>query len=792
MAEPMNKAADRLNRKVEYPYLYWGTLILLCTSVAALESEVSGPVFLVKTVFWWIIFGATIFCGSHYRKTGNKSMPVLTGIAIVFGVLAALSMPGWYILDRMILFLLWIQAGLNCILSKRRDFYLSYIVSLILVFAGAGYSRDAGYIGYMAAYVLALMLVLVADYVDDKLSEARGGDKDLLAGGVRLPLKGVEIAFLTIALSTAIYLLVPHFPSPEFFRVNMNNQGGTREDKGWLGEAFRDMRIQSWEAEQKKKGRKGGGEKGKEQQAGSMAGGKDGGADQGGQKGDGQSRHGSGYAGFGNSFSINGEAGLMPDKVMFYLRADRALYCRGRIFSNFDGNTWTDRDIDKRQIFMNMGMFIIGDTYYSEGVRQKYMLVQDMPPLIFSAYRPNALVYPHAVVELDSEHGLRSIGRVQEKGTVYHIKSRLLDFNGRPAAGEEDCEDKAKYLQMPGGTFSIRRLAHKITENTNADYEKASAIENYLRANYRYSPSAVRHNWGNEPVYEFLFKMRQGPSEMFASSMVMLLRSEDIPARFVTGYRATRFSPFRGVFEVRNSDIHAWVEAYIDRQWVTFEPTPEFKPPNKKIGSIYFFNFFDYTDDFFKRMIEKDPGAWWAKLLDMMRDFIKGAAEFLKSAIKFLEEVVIGAWDWLKGNGWWEIMLAALALFLGPKAYRALLPVFFKYRLGRIDRSDPKEFIMGCYTEMENFLKRRGLKRPDFMDVREYRDFLGGSFPSLDGPAAAVADAFQKARYSEMPVSGADADKTLEAYRQILETAPQASGKKTLLEKLVHKFRTTD
>jgi transglutaminase-like putative cysteine protease/uncharacterized membrane protein YgcG len=780
----MGGASDRLNRKVEYPYLYWGSWILLCTAVAALESEFDGPVFVIKTAFWWLVFGLGTICGHHYRKTGNRAMPVMTGIAIVFGAVTAIGMPRLEIVDRLLLMLLWTQAGVNCILAKRRDFYLSYIVSLILVFAGAGFSRYAAYIGYMAAYVLALMFILIADYADDKLSEARGGDKDLLAGGLRLPLKGLEIALLAIAVSTVIYLLVPHFPSPELFRVDMRNRGASREDKAWLGDAFRDMRMQDYEARRKKnRGQKGGGAQG----------GENGGGGQPGGEGRGGGKGGGGYAGFGDSFGVgSGPVGLMPDKVMFFLKSDRALYCRGKIFNHFDGNNWTERDIEKQNLFTNMGIFIIGDTYYSEGVRQKYMIVEDMPPLIFSAYRPNALVYPAASVVLDSEFGLHSIGRVQEKGTIYHLKSRQFDFDGRPTAGRERCENIAKYLQMPGGTFSIRRLAHKIVENKKSDYEKAAAIENYLRENCRYMPSGALHQWGDEPVYEFLFKVRQGHSEIFATSMVMLLRSEDIPARFVTGYRATRFSPFRGVFEVRGTDVHSWVEAYINgEQWVTFEPTPEFKPPKKKIGSVYFFNFFDYADDFLKRMIATDPGAWWAKLLEMFREFIRRASELLKSAAQFLEGIAGASWLWLRGNGWWELLLAALALFLAPKAYRALLPFFFKYRLERLDRSDPKEFIIRCYLEMENFLKRRGLRRPVSMDVKEYRDFLGGSFPSLAGPAAAVADAFQRARYSDTPVSGADADDSLKAYWQILEAAPLSARKTTLTKKIAQKLRST-
>ena len=47
----------------------------------------------------------------------------------------------------------------------------------------------------------------------------------------------------------------------------------------------------------------------------------------------------------------------------------------------------------------------------------------------------------------------------------------------------------------------------------------------------------------------------------------------------VTGYYAAHYNPITGYYEVRELDAHAWVEAYVNYAWITFDPTPGFQCP---------------------------------------------------------------------------------------------------------------------------------------------------------------------------------------------------------------------
>ncbi len=61
----------------------------------------------------------------------------------------------------------------------------------------------------------------------------------------------------------------------------------------------------------------------------------------------------------------------------------------------------------------------------------------------------------------------------------------------------------------------------------------------------------------------------------FATAMVVLLRTQGIPARVVAGYGAGEYNALSGYYTVRMSDAHAWVEVYFPGYgWVPFDPTP--------------------------------------------------------------------------------------------------------------------------------------------------------------------------------------------------------------------------
>ncbi len=129
-----------------------------------------------------------------------------------------------------------------------------------------------------------------------------------------------------------------------------------------------------------------------------------------------------------------------------------------------------------------------------------------------------------------------------------------------------------RYLQLPDSLPErVRLLAAEITTELDTPYDKAKAIESYLRS-IPYSQDIPGPRLGQDGVDYFLFDEQQGYCDYYASAMVVMLRSVGVPARYVRGY--IHPSSDEGVYRVLESDGHAWPEVYFPGYgWVEFEPT---------------------------------------------------------------------------------------------------------------------------------------------------------------------------------------------------------------------------
>jgi hypothetical protein len=118
----------------------------------------------------------------------------------------------------------------------------------------------------------------------------------------------------------------------------------------------------------------------------------------------------------------------------------------------------------------------------------------------------------------------------------------------------------------------VRRLADQLTGPTSTPYDKAVAVESYLRSlPYTLDPPAPPAN--QDGVDFFLFDAKTGYCDYFASAMAVMLRDEGIPARVVSGY-ATGEPQGDGTFRIKDSDSHTWTEVYLPPYgWIPFEPS---------------------------------------------------------------------------------------------------------------------------------------------------------------------------------------------------------------------------
>ena len=150
-------------------------------------------------------------------------------------------------------------------------------------------------------------------------------------------------------------------------------------------------------------------------------------------------------------------------------------------------------------------------------------------------------------------------------------------------AGRSELSDGA--LDLSGVTPPIAALAAKWAGEGTAS-ERARRIERHLLVDYAYTLEFIGRG-GEQPIEYFLLEARRGHCEYFASSMVLLLRAQGIPARLVTGFLGAEFAPWERAWVVRQSNAHAWVEGYLPGSgWEVFDPTPPSGRPTSEPGSL--------------------------------------------------------------------------------------------------------------------------------------------------------------------------------------------------------------
>jgi transglutaminase-like putative cysteine protease len=122
-------------------------------------------------------------------------------------------------------------------------------------------------------------------------------------------------------------------------------------------------------------------------------------------------------------------------------------------------------------------------------------------------------------------------------------------------------------------TQRVAQLTDRIVDDADNRYDAARAVEAYLEREKEYSLRDAPET-GDQAADEFLFEHDVGYCENYATAMTVMLRSQDVPARYVAGYTSGE-RVGEDQYLVRGADAHAWVEVFFeDYGWVRFDPTP--------------------------------------------------------------------------------------------------------------------------------------------------------------------------------------------------------------------------
>jgi len=358
------------------------------------------------------------------------------------------------------------------------------------------------------------------------------------------------------------------------------------------------------------------------------------------------------------------------------------------------------------------------------------------------AYRTLQIDEGGAVSDLDSQ---RSVSLYEADSDISTPSPQQLR-----AAGDYLPEFALAYLQLPSLDPRIPALAAQITGSASNSYDKAVAIERYLQAHYGYTLQLPRSAVA-DPLANFLFERKQGHCEYFASSMAVMLRTLQIPARVVNGFRSDEFNDLTGNYVVRAKNAHSWVEAYFPSYgWVTFDPTP-----GGAIGSPQGWGrvmlYLDAAASFWREWVISYDSSHQYVLGQSVLSGTRGFWERARTSARLRYERML---NWARRSqrnvghspGRWlgaSVAVALLLLVLGNTGRIARM--IRTRRLQAHPERSPDQAAAMWYERMVQYLARRGVRKSGTQTAREFVRVIQEE--PLRTRVGQFTDAYESARF---------------------------------------------
>lgn len=354
-----------------------------------------------------------------------------------------------------------------------------------------------------------------------------------------------------------------------------------------------------------------------------------------------------------------------------------------------------------------------------------YNTEEDTGKLSLNSSEPLDMTYRTEFVQ--PEYSLKEL-RATEMGELASISYEMDPYLALP-------------LEVPS---RVEELAQELTKDAPSVYQKAQAIERYFgRSGFVYAREDVAVPKEDEDyVDQFLFETKRGYCDNFSSSMVVMLRSVGIPARWVKGFapgELNRDDNRQKYYTVTNNQAHSWVEAYMPGiGWMPFEPTIGFNG----VSNVNF-DIEAAEDDVKEQEQIKRPEK--KKQLEQQ----KQAAKRKSQEESWLFRIIP---DWLRS---W----AAVSILTGV-AVVAIAGGFYVTRkkwLPRLvirnsrNKSEGWETFAVQYEQLLKHLNRVGIKKPDGMTLMNFAkevDRMRG-----DAQMSTLTAAYEKGLYGQTEIN---------------------------------------
>jgi protein-glutamine gamma-glutamyltransferase len=503
----------------------------------------------------------------------------------------------------------------------------------------------------------------------------------------------------------------------------------------------------------------------------------------------GSGRQPTGSTQFISGFSDRVELGQIgsikqSDAIVMRVKTDRSgadtpqdLKWRGIAFDRFDGRSWirTDRS---QIVIPTEGHYYKLETS-TQGMRwlNQTFFIEALPTnVVFAARKALAVTRDVGNLRKDSADNLYTDPHLFRK-LRYSAISDPIQPNPALISDRSPIppEILAVYLQRPAEDPRIAALAASVTRQAASRYAKARVLENYLRTNYGYSLVLRGTPGSKDPLATFLFDVRKGHCEYFASAMAMMLRSIGIPARLVNGFRAGEYNSLGDNWVVRQYHAHSWVEAYFPPYgWVELDPTPA-DPRGSRNRLVQFVANLTDTIDlwWWEGVINYDSSKQYGMISALFSSLERGQNEAKEWLARGYEKGRSG-WAWIRsprfpaasGRSW--LLCAAAMLFAAALMVRRWRRRSLSWLQRAFHPGNSRIAAASFYRETLALLADRGIKPDQGQTPLEFAQNLG--HPPSRQPVLALTHMYNSIRFGPpgMPFDRAEANTQLRLLRDSL------------------------
>ncbi|MBV9578951.1 MAG: DUF4129 domain-containing protein [Chloroflexi bacterium] len=283
---------------------------------------------------------------------------------------------------------------------------------------------------------------------------------------------------------------------------------------------------------------------------------------------------------FGRTLAPRGAFDL-GDTPVLQVKADAPIYLRATTADRYAGQAITSSETTTTVFDTNTDL--VGQDAIPQGRGLLTAEITVLASRTTVAFAPEAPLRFSMPTEVDTRGDPGDVATIRldtpiQQNQQYSVVSAVSTATNQQlrAAGEDYPQwVHDRYLQLPR-TLPRRvvDLAHDVTSGAPDAFDKAVALEGYLRNNFTYTTHVDAVPTDQDWVDYFLFESQQGYCDYFATAMTVMLRAEGVPARVASGFAPGDFDPNTGLSIVRENHAHSWVEAYFPRYgWIIFEPS---------------------------------------------------------------------------------------------------------------------------------------------------------------------------------------------------------------------------